>query len=117
MTFLLDECADHQIGDRLGAEGHAILFVSEMDPGVPDEIVLSLANERGAILVTADKDFGELVFRARRATGGVLLVRLAGLSPDAKADAVAAAVEAHGHEMARAFSVVSPGRVRVRRRV
>ena len=34
-----------------------------MEPGIPDEVVLGTANSQGAMLVTEDKDFGELVFR------------------------------------------------------
>jgi hypothetical protein len=41
------------------------------------------------LLATADKDFGELVFRQRRVHAGVVLVRLAGLPTAAKADTVA----------------------------
>lgn len=62
----------------------------------------------------ADKDFGELVFRLRQVAFGVLLVRLPGLSSAGKADAVSELVREHGHEMERAFTVVSPGLVRIR---
>ncbi len=115
MTFLLDDCVDRQVGDRLAAEGHEVAFAWATEPFLPDDAVLSLANEKRAVLVTADKDFGELVYRTGRATGGVVLVRLAGLSPESKAAQVSVAVKMHGDEMAGAFSVVSPGRVRVRR--
>jgi hypothetical protein len=64
--------------------------------------------------VTVDKDFGELVFRLRRAASGVLLVRLPGLSSDEKAALVASAVRDHGTQMPGAFSVVSPGLLRIR---
>lgn len=57
-----------------------------MDPGISDDIVLELANSEGVLLLTADKDFGELVFRLRRVSSGVVLVRLAGLSPIKKSE-------------------------------
>ena len=117
MILLLDENVDQPIARRLRRDGHEILCASEMEPGVPDDVVLSLANERGAVLVTGDKHFGELVFRDGRVVYGVLLVRLAGLSPRTKAELVSMAVRHHGHEMPGAFTVVSPGLIRVRRRV
>ena len=115
MNFTVDESVDQEIADRLRQDGHEVLCISEMKPGISDDQVLSLARERGDVLVTADKDFGELVFRQRRAASGVLLVRLAGLSQSTKADLVADAVRRHGAELPRAFAVVTGSMVRVRR--
>jgi predicted nuclease of predicted toxin-antitoxin system len=67
------------------------------------------------ILITGDTDFGELVFRQGRAKAGVLLLRLAGLTPDRKATIVAEAIREHLAEMASGFAVVSPGQIRIRR--
>ena len=73
------------------------------------------ANRSGALLVTADRDFGELVFRLGRIHAGVVLIRLAGLSPEAKAETVSRVFDTRTDELLSAFSVVSPGRVRIRR--
>jgi predicted nuclease of predicted toxin-antitoxin system len=51
---------------RLRNDGHDVLYVAEMSPGIDDEEVLGAANEHDALLPTADKDFGELVFRLGR---------------------------------------------------
>jgi predicted nuclease of predicted toxin-antitoxin system len=77
--------------------------------------VLEAANREEALLLTADKDFGELVFRQRRITPGVVLIRLAGLSPIRKAGVVASAINQHSAELQHAFAVVMPGSVRIRR--
>jgi predicted nuclease of predicted toxin-antitoxin system len=55
-----------------------VLYVAEMDPGISDEKVLAAANDINALLLTTDKDFGELVYRLRRISAGVLLIRLGG---------------------------------------
>ena len=68
MNFLADENVDRQIVHRLRERGHVMLYVLEMDPGVSDDVVHNLANESQSLLLTADKDFGELVFRQRRVT-------------------------------------------------
>ena len=115
MIFFFDESVDGQIAERFRQDGHVVFCVWEMEPGIPDDQVLDQANEQGAILVTADKDFGELVFRQGRVTSGVVLVRLAGLSPETKADVVATAVWDYGEEMSGAFTVVAPGHIRIRR--
>ena len=115
MNFFADESVDRQIVDRLRQDGHAGRYVAEMEPGILDDIVLDLANQEAGILLTADKDFGELVFRQRRLTSGILLVRLAGLSPARKADVVASAINQHSGELPGAFAVLTPGAFRIRR--
>ena len=61
-----------------------------------------------------DKDFGELVFCQGLVHMGVVLVRLSGLSLPAKAESVSTVLANHEDELLEAFSVISPGRVRIR---
>jgi len=114
-VFVADESVDKQIADGLRRVGYDVLCVWELDPGLADEDVLALAVTQGAVLITADKDFGEIVFRQRRAAAGVLLIRLAGLSQYAKATLVVRTVQAHSGQLRHAFTVVTPAHVRVRR--
>ena len=79
--------------------------------------MLRTARERGAIILTADKDFGELVVWLGQQTSGVVLIRLAGLSPDAKAEIISAALRDHGARLVGAITVISPGTIRIRRLV
>ncbi|MCU0725333.1 MAG: DUF5615 family PIN-like protein [Planctomycetes bacterium] len=105
---------DAPIVEQLRSDGHELIYVAELDPGVPDDVVLNRANAEGRLLLTADKDFGELVFRIGRVTGGVILIRLAGLSTRAKSAIVSRAILERGSEMLGAFSVISAGSVRIR---
>jgi predicted nuclease of predicted toxin-antitoxin system len=114
MNLVADESVDRPVVERLRAEGHDVAYFADLQPGATDDIVLEAANDRGALLVTADKDFGELVYRLRRASNGVVLIRLAGLSLDAKAEAIATVFRDHASEVVGAFSVISPGSVRIR---
>ena len=116
MKLLADEGVDRPIVERLRKNSHQVWYVAEMEPGIADEVVLNLANQEEAVLLTADKDFGELVFRQERMTTGVILIRLAGIAPVRKAEIVATALAAHGGEMEEAFTVITPGAVRIRRR-
>jgi predicted nuclease of predicted toxin-antitoxin system len=113
MNFPADECVDRQIVDRLRRDGHTVSFVAETDPGITDESVLHLSNETASILLTADQDFGELVFRKGRIFS---LIRLAGKHPDEKAERVTATVKNHATELAGNFSVLTERTFRVRRR-
>ena len=106
MKILADEGVDGPIVDCLRREGHEVLYVAELDPGIDDGTILDLARREGALLVTFDKDFGEMIF---------LLLRLAGLSPQTKSDLVAGALADHAEELTGAFSVLAPGQLRLRR--
>lgn len=109
MNFLADESVDRQIVARLRQDGHSVQYVAEMEAGISDEIVLTLANREGALLLTADKDFGEMVFRQRPHTHGIVLIRPAGLSPSRKAEIVVSAIARHVTELSHAFAVIAPG--------
>jgi hypothetical protein len=77
VKLLADEGVDAAIVTRLRSDGHDVVYVAELSPGITDEAVLELANANERILVTTDKDFGELVFRLRpsRALAGATLDR------------------------------------------
>ena len=115
MNFLVDEGVDRQIVDKLRQDGHSALYIAEMAPGIGDDEVLEMANEQGALLLTSDKDFGELVYRQGRLTSGVILIRLAGLPSIRKAEIVTSAIDQHSKELPNAFAVVTPATVRIRR--
>ncbi|MGQ9851377.1 MAG: DUF5615 family PIN-like protein [Aggregatilineaceae bacterium] len=115
MNFLADESVDLPVVERLRRDGHFVAYVTELGPGMTDDEVLSLANQQAFLLLTADKDFGEMVFRQRLHAHGIVLIRLAGLSPTRKAEMVALAVREHGAELLRSFAVIMPGVLRIRR--
>ncbi len=117
MNFLADESVDRQIVEKLRYNGHNVLYIAEIGPGITDEEVLKLSNKAGTLLITADKDFGELIFRQKRFNSGIILLRLAGLQPDDKSIIVSAAVDKYSVAFADAFSVITPRNVRVRRRI
>ena len=114
MNLLADESVDGPIVEQLRQQGHQVGYVAEMEPGISDEAVLDLANREGSLLLTADKDFGELVFRQHRLMPGVILIRLAGLAPVNKAEVVTSVIQQHSQELMHAFTVITPKSVRIR---
>ncbi len=115
MKLVADESVDRQIVYHLRNDGHDVWYVAEEMPSVDDERVLLTARQQAAVLVTADKDFGELVYRLRQATAGVILIRLAGITPEDKANLTAKAINEHGNEMLHSFSVIGRRIIRIRR--
>ena len=113
--ILADESVEIHVVLALRAIGLAVAYVAETNHGATDEAVLEAARTHGAILLTADKDFGELVFRQGRASRGVVLLRLAGVPAGQKAQLVASAFRAHGDELREGFTVVTRSGMRIRR--
>jgi predicted nuclease of predicted toxin-antitoxin system len=85
-----------------------------MSHSITDEEVLREANQRGAVLITIDNDFGELVFRLRMLNTGILLVRVPDVATEERACVVAGVVREHGPELPGAFAVLSPKKLRIR---
>lgn len=117
MRITADEGVDRQVVDRLRHDGHDVRYVAEEAAGTSDAEILRRADEEDRLLLTADKDFGELIFRRGSSSAGVLLLRLAGLSPPRKAAFVATAVQEHESELRGRFTVIRPGSIRIRARL
>lgn len=115
MNLLADESVDKPIVDRLRQDNHSVLYIADLDPSIDDNAVLHQANQNSALLITQDKDFGELIFRMGQIHAGVVLLRLAGLSAETKARTISTVFADRGHELLSAFSVISPGKIRIRR--
>lgn len=117
MNLLADESVDRQIVVRLRQDGYNVSYVPELKSGITDTEVLELANSLSALLLTLDKDFGELIFQhSSSSLLGVVLVRLGGLSAELKAETVAGAFSKHSSDFKNQFSVITSGRVRIQQK-
>ena len=76
MRFLVDECTGPGVAIWLGQQGYEVFSVYDQAQGAADDALLLKAFSEGWILVTNDKDFGEMVYRERRHQG-VIFLRLA----------------------------------------
>lgn len=75
MRILADENLHADIVHWLRAGGHDVSYAAETMAGEPDESILRRARAEDRIVITDDKDFGELVLRKGLANAGVLLLR------------------------------------------
>lgn len=117
MKFVADECVYGPIITRLCADGHEVISVKDVVRGSADLNVLALAVQENAILITQDRDFGELVYRQQLKHLGVILLRLASIPAVQRVDFVSLAILEHGNEMENAFTVMTPGGIRIRKNV
>lgn len=74
LVFVADENFDFSVVRLLRNKGFSVLAIAESFPSIPDTQVLQIAFDRKAVLLTEDKDFGELVHRLRMPHCGILLV-------------------------------------------
>ena len=116
MKCVADENVDFPIVSALRDSGHDVWYVAEEAVGILDEEVPRKAAIEDALLLTGDKDFGDLVFRQGKATAGVLLLRLSGLPAHEKARIVTHALREHEDELQGAFTVLTHSALRIRRR-
>ncbi len=84
MNFIADESVDQPIVDYLRKNNYTVISIAEMEPGLSDNQVFNVANENNAILITADNDFGEIVYQQNAIPFGVIFIRLSGLSSNKK---------------------------------
>lgn len=114
MRVLANENVSSTVIHGLQANGHDVVAVKDWQPGAGDEAILRRAQAEERILITHDKDFGELAYR-RRLPGacGIVLLRLSGADSDADnrraLSVLQSAMDWEGH-----FSVVTDDRIRMR---
>src|SRR5262249_22724835 len=112
--FLANENVTATVIEGLRQRGHDVLSVKESMRSEPDDVILARAQAEQRIVVTHDKDFGELAFRSHLpASGGVILFRLAGSDPDTDNRRILEALESRT-DWAGHFSIITDDRIRMR---
>jgi predicted nuclease of predicted toxin-antitoxin system len=115
VRFLADESCDFRVVIALRQAGHDVTATADIARGAADRDVLDTCRREQRILITEDRDFGQLVFASgATAGGGVLYVRCPEVARPALAEAITALVGRLGDQLERSFVVWSPRRVRVR---
>jgi predicted nuclease of predicted toxin-antitoxin system len=113
MNFVADESCAGPVIQALREAGHDVVAIAEVAQGADDGQVLQRALHDKRVLITEDRDFGELVYAHGRSSPGVILVRFHSSVRRAKAPSVVQAVAKLGSRLQNAFAVVQPGRVRI----
>jgi predicted nuclease of predicted toxin-antitoxin system len=114
MHFLADENFPLDAVEVLRQNGYDVAWIRYDFPGISDPQVLERAQAETRIVLTFDKDFGELAFREKLlATAGIILFRNSAPSGLVVAEKVSRAIamrdDWNGH-----FSVVDDDKVRMR---
>lgn len=114
MRFLADENIPLKAIHLLRKNGYDVKSIVEEAPRLSDRDVLELAEEEDRILITFDKDFGELAYRSElSASSGIILFRIPMRSADYISSMIVDVIESRS-DWPGNFVVVEPGRLRIR---
>ncbi|MCL6642995.1 MAG: DUF5615 family PIN-like protein [Candidatus Bipolaricaulota bacterium] len=114
MKFLADENVEKPIVESLRQQGFDVRYIAEENRSVNDEAVLALANQESRILITNDKDFGEMAFRLHRVHTGIFLLRFRRDDAEWKAQRLAQFLTQYQKPLIGKFVVLRDTRVRIR---
>ena len=115
MRFLADERCDFAVVRTLRNAGFDVVAVGESSPRAVDTAVIDLAVRESRVLLTEDKDFGQLVYASGQSSGGVILIRFPARARGQLSRVVLELVREQTARLPGSFVVVQPGRIRIRR--
>ena len=75
MRFLVDECVGTTVSEFLKSNNHTVFSVFDELRGASDEDLLHKSYTEDYILITSDKDFGEMIFKSQKLHKGIILIR------------------------------------------
>ncbi len=113
--FVADESVDFNLVKFLRTKGLSVFSILEEAASLKDNMVLELAVEKNAILITEDKVFGELVFKLKLPHTGILLLRIEDLSLVQKNDLIFYFIAKFSPQLSHNFSVIKQGKLRIRK--
>ncbi|MEX0781143.1 MAG: DUF5615 family PIN-like protein [Dehalococcoidia bacterium] len=114
MLIVVDESVRGRVLAGLEEDGHDLLRIRLIAPQLPDDEILAFARRTEALIVTADRDFGELIFRLQHPEAGVVFLRLGTMPAALKSEMLRAVVREHGERLMGAFTIVGRNRTRIR---
>ena len=115
MRFIVDECTGPTVAQWLRQNGHDVFSVYEEARGLDDESILQKAATDDRVLITNDKDFGEMIFRQRREHKRVVLLRLQDERSPNKIEVLEHLLERYADQITRSFVVATESAVRIAR--
>ena len=115
LKFLIDVGVGIKIEKYLREEGYDIKAVRDIDPRMDDENIIHTAVTENRMVVTMDKDFGELVYHASMKHCGVLLLRLENATGIEKLQVVKHIMKNYSSQIKDCFCVYQNDRFRIRK--
>ena len=112
IKFLADVNVEKELVDYLSGQGYDIKWIPDFDCEMLDEDLLRMANLEKRILITNDKDFGELIVLQRKLSTGVILFRVKGQRTQDKVKLMRKLLEKYGDKLLCHFVVATRNKFR-----
>lgn len=114
MLLLADESVDHRLIIYLRNQHFDVISILEESSGISDTEVLEKAFNNNALLLTEDKDFGDLAIRFRKPSHGILLLRFTNEDIEERSRALVSAIKKHSKKLQTSISVLTIQKIRIR---
>jgi predicted nuclease of predicted toxin-antitoxin system len=114
VRWLIDECVDSELAETLKQAGHDVVYMSDVAPRSTDTEVIGRAHQEQRLLLTEDKDFGDIVFRQAKPVPGIVLIRIDTKRRHLKQRRLIAAVGWFGDRLVGHYTVIEVSRFRSR---
>ncbi len=114
LKIIIDVGVGRIIEEWLTQQGFNVIAITKVNPEMADLDIIKLANRVDAIIITMDKDFGELVFKLHSSHTGILLLRLDDAVAEEKLSAIQNIFPAYLSKLKNNFCVYQNGRLRIR---
>ena len=109
----MDECAGPLVAEWLRILEHDVISIHPDYKGMDDRDILRWANADNRILVTSDKDYGELVFREGEPHRGIILFRVSNQTPHHKIELLRLLTYSLSPLLEGSFTVVTDSKIRI----
>ncbi len=114
LRFIVDVGVSNKVEKWLADQGFDVKNVRDIDPRISDHEIVKIASQENRMVITMDKDFGELVYRTSVVHTGVLLLRLEACSSEEKLNVIKRILEEHQDKMVGKFCVYKDNNLRIR---
>lgn len=115
LKFIADESLEYSIVLWLRELGYNVISIAENFPSFADEKVLEKATQEDRIIITNDKDFGDLVFVNQLPHKGVVLLRFRTEEVKTKIKFLKSFLQNYSDKITNKFSVIDESKIRIRR--
>ena len=115
MKFLVDAGVGSKVEVWLKKNGYDVKAIREIDIGAKDADILRLAASDERMVITMDKDFGELVYNSEITHTGVLILRLEDATGEEKVRVVREILTNYSDKIEKRFCVFQDGKLRIRK--
>lgn len=113
--FLVDEKVEFSVVRHLREQGYNVLSIAETCPSLDDLSILMMAAKEKRIIITSDKDFGNLIFRENLPASGIILFRMDDQSARKKVEIIDILLNNYSDRLPGNFITITDAKIRIRK--